>query len=248
MIIIYRDFAFFYDRLMQTVDYKAWANYIHEIAQKYEIKPGLAADLGCGTGSFCIEMSKHGYDMIGVDMSAEMLSCAREKSIEAGRDILFLNQDMTNFELYGTVDVITCLMDSVNYVTYKNDLKHLFKLVGNYLNPGGLFVFDINTRYKFENVFSSNVFCETGEDISYIWQNNFDSRSKLCSFELSFFVKEGEMYRRFDELHYERCYTTDELKSMLKTTKLEICGVYGELSLKKPSEKCERMFFICRKK
>jgi SAM-dependent methyltransferase len=248
VIIIYGDFAFYYDRLMQTVDYAAWADYIHEIAQRNKISPGLAVDLGCGTGSFCIEMSKRGYDMIGIDKSAEMLSCAKDKSLKAGKDILFLNQDMTDFELYGTVDIITCLMDSVNYVTYKNDLKRLFRLVKNYLNPQGLFIFDINTKYKFENVFSANVFCETGEDVSYIWQNNYDRRSKLCSFELSFFVREGELYKRFDEVHYERCYTIDELKSMLESVGLEFRGIYSELSFKRPSEKCERIFVICRKK
>ena len=122
MIAIYRDFAFYYDRFMRDVNYSQWADYIIKIFKKNKWKPELIADLGCGTGSFCLEMAKRGYEMIGIDISAEMLSCARHKALEAEADILFLNQDMTSFELYGTVDVITCLLDSVNYITYKSNL------------------------------------------------------------------------------------------------------------------------------
>jgi SAM-dependent methyltransferase len=185
--------------------------------------------------------------MIGIDISAEMLSCARQKALEAGEDILFLNQDMTSFELYGTVDAITCLMDSVNYVSYKSDLKRLFKLAANYLNPGGLFVFDINSPYKFANILSSNTFCETDKDVSYIWQNSFDKSRSLCRFDLTFFIQDGDMYRRFDEVHYERSYAKDELADMLMDAGLKLCSVFGEFSFRKPSDKCERLFFICKK-
>lgn len=247
VIGIYRDFAFYYDRLMKDVNYEQWADYIIEIFDRNNLKPGLIADLGCGTGSFCVEMSTRGYEMIGIDISPDMLSCASRKALEAGRDILFLNQDMTSFELYGTVDAITCLMDSVNYVTYKSDLKRLFKLAANYLNPEGLFIFDINSPYKFENILSSNIFCETAMEASYIWQNSFDKTRRLCKFDLTFFVLEGEKYRRFDEVHYERLYTTDELAAMLSYAGFERCPVYGEFSFKRPSDKCERLFFICKK-
>lgn len=247
VILIYRDFAFYYDRLMREVNYVQWADYIIEIFRRNRLKPGLIADLGCGTGSFCLEMARRGYEMIGIDISAEMLSCARQKALEADADILFLNQDMTSFELYGTVDAVTCLMDSVNYVTYKSDLKRLFKLVTNYLNPGGLLVFDINSPYKFENILSSNVFCETDKEASYIWQNCYDKTRRLCRFDLAFFVKEGELYRRFDEVHYERSYSEDELLEMLTAAGLELCSIYGEFGFKRPMENCERLFFICKK-
>lgn len=247
MIIIYRDFAFYYDRLMRDVDYTKWSDYIIEIFGRNKLKPKLIADLGCGTGSFCIEMAKRGYEMIGIDISAEMLSCARQKSLESDTDILFLNQDMTCFELYGTVDVITCLMDSVNYVTYKSDLKRLFRLVNNYLNHGGLFAFDINTPYKFENIFSSNVFCETDSEVSYIWQNSYDKAKRMCRFDLAFFVREGELYRRFDEVHYERSYARKELADMLAAAGLEVCSIFGGFGFKKPTDKCERIFFVCKK-
>ena len=175
-------------------------------------------------------MAKRGYDMTGIDISADMLSIAKQKADSAGADILFLDQDMTSFELYGTMGAITCLVDSINYITYKNDMKRMFRLVNNYLDPGGLFVFDVNSPYKFEKILSSNVFCETG-DISYIWQNSFDRRSGLCRFDLTFFVKEGEYYRRFDETHYERSYGTDELARMLRAAGLTVLGIYEGLRI-----------------
>ncbi len=246
MIAIYRDFAFLYDKLMSDVNYSQWADYVTELFEQYGAKPAMIADLGCGTGSFCLEMAKRGYEMIGIDQSVEMLSCAKQKALVAGADILWLNQDMSSFELYGTVDAITCLMDSVNYVTYKKDLRRLFKLVNNYLNPGGLFVFDINSPYKFENILSANVFVETNREVSYIWQNSYDKSKKLCRFDLSFFTLVGECYKRFDEVHYERCYEIRELADMLSTVGLDVCAVYGAFQFKRPSKKSDRLFFICK--
>lgn len=247
MITIYNDFAYYYDRLMGDVDYSQWADYIIDIFERYDRKPELIADLGCGTGSFCVEMDKRGYEMIGIDASVEMLSCARQKALDSGSEVLFLNQNITEFELYGTVDVITCLMDSLNYITYKNDLKRFFRLVNNYLNPGGLFIFDINSPYKFENVLASNVFYETSEDVSYIWQNSYDKKSEVCRFDLTFFVKEGELYRRFDEVHYERNYAVEELTEMLGNAGMKVLGIYAAFGFRKPNPKSERVFFACVK-
>lgn len=247
MIAIYRDFAFLYDRLMWDVDYIGWADYVEGMFERSKVNPRLIADLGCGTGSFCLEMAKRGYEMIGIDQSVEMLNCAKQKTLDAGADILYLNQDMTSFELYGTVDAITCLMDSVNYVTYKNDLKRLFRLVNNYLNPDGLFLFDINSPYKFEQILSTNVFCENNEEVSYIWQNSYDKSKKLCRFDLSFFAREGELYRRFDETHYERCYQIAEIVDMLASAGINDYAVYAALKYRKPSKDSDRLFFACKK-
>ncbi|NLD49455.1 MAG: class I SAM-dependent methyltransferase, partial [Clostridiaceae bacterium] len=184
---MYSGFAYIYDKLMYDIDYKKWAGYIEDIFKENGIKPSLVLDLGCGTGSFCLEMASRGYDMIGIDSSEDMLGCAAQKSAGV-KNILYLKQDMTNFELYGTVDCIVCLLDSINYVLYKKDLKRLLKLVHNYLNHGGLFIFDINTPYKFENVFMENVYYDISDEITYIWQNNFDKRKRICEFDLTFFI------------------------------------------------------------
>jgi len=229
---------------MYDVNYKKWADYIEEIFKINGVKPSLIADLGCGTGSFCIEMDKRGYDMIGIDLSPDMLDCAKKKS--EGRDILYLNQDMSNFELYGTVDAIVCLMDSINYLLYVKDVKRLVKLVKNYLNPGGLFIFDINTPYKFRNILKDNVFYDISDEITYVWQNRFDSKKKICEFDITFFIKEGKYYKKYDEVHYERCYEIDELKKIIAWSGLTLVNLYHDMTFNKPFGKSERIFFVCK--
>lgn len=231
---------------MYDIDYSKWADYIEEIFNANVLKPKLILDLGCGTGEFSIEMARRGYDVIGLDVSSDMLSCARDKAESAGVDILFLNQDMTNFELYGTVDAVVCLMDSMNYITDKRDIKRLFKLVKNYLNPNGLFIFDINSCYKLKKVLGNNVFYEVNDDVSYIWQNSYDAGSGICEFELTFFVKHGDTYRKYDEVHRERAYGALELKEMACSFGIEVLGIYDELSFSKYTEKSTRIFFVCR--
>ena len=231
---------------MYDIDYSQWADYIEKIFKKSGLKPSLILDLGCGTGSFCIEMAKRGYDMIGIDSSPDMLSCAIEKS-SGSNSILFVNQDMTSFELYGTVDVIVCLLDSVNYILHKKDMKRLLSSVKNYLNPGGLFIFDINTPYKFENILKGNVFYDVSEEITYIWQNNFDKKRKICEFDLTFFIKDSENYIKYDELHYERCYEIEEIMEIINNSGLNLLKIYDGLKFRSPTPTSQRVFFVCSK-
>ena len=229
------------------MDYGKWADYIEALFKRNGVEPSLVLDLGCGTGSFCTEMAERGYEMIGIDLSPEMLSCAKSKALEKDLDILYLNQDMTDFELYGTVDAVVSLMDSMNYITYKKDIKHVFKLVRNYLNPGGLFIFDLNSYYKLENILGDNVFYSNDDDVAYIWQNSFDSAKSISRFDLTFFARNGEMYDRFDEVHFERAYTTEEVRQMFNYAGLEFCAAYREFDFKAPTENSERIFYISRK-
>ncbi|NMB97563.1 MAG: class I SAM-dependent methyltransferase [Clostridiaceae bacterium] len=235
---------------MYDINYPAWADYIEKIFEKNNIKPKIIADLGCGTGSFCIEMCKRGYDMIGVDISEDMLSCALTKARKMDlpdEKLLLLNQDMTEFEFYGTVDAIVSLMDSVNYITNIKKLRKMFKLVWNYLNDNGLFIFDINSIYKFENILHKNTFHYIDDDITYIWQNNYKRKNKTCQFDITFFVKEEELFRRFDEIHYERAYSINELTSLASECSLEVINIYDFLTFNKPNSKSERIFFVLRK-
>ncbi len=229
------------------IDYVKWADYVEKIIQKNKVKASMILELGCGTGSFGIEMAKRGYEMICLDLSSDMLDRASEKAAEVGTDILFLNQDMSSFELYGTVDVIVCLLDSFNYLIKPVQAQKMLKLVHNYLNPGGLFIFDVNTEYKFENILCDNLFYEIGDDITYIWENEYDLKSKKARFDLTFFVREGQIYRRFDETHYERAYNHEEITELIKKSNLKFVAVYNHLTLRKPSETSERNFYICRK-
>jgi cyclopropane fatty-acyl-phospholipid synthase-like methyltransferase len=249
VIDIYKDFAYLYDRLIGDIDYSKWADRIEDIFKQNNLKPSLVLDLGCGTGSFCIEMAKRNYDMIGIDISSDMLSCAKTKSQNLGLDnILYLNQSMSDFELYGTVDAIVCLLDSVNYLTSKNDLKKMFKLVKNYLNPGGLFIFDINSEKKLSSTFGNNLFYEVSDDMTCLWQNRYDSKKKICEFDITMFVNEDGKYARYDEIQYERAYSIKEITDAIKNTGLSFIGKYENIKVNKVDKNKDRIFFVCGKR
>ena len=231
--------------LTEDVEYQKRADYLELLFKKYlKDKPVLIADIGCGTGTMCSILSDRGYDMIGIDSSASMLNVAREKS--EGKDILYLLQSMTEFELYGTVDVCLSLLDSVNYLTDDDDFDRLIKLVKNYLNPGGLFIFDINTPYKFENILADNIYTYENEKVFYTWENSFDG--KICEFYLNFFVEnENGTYNRITEQHFERCYQIEELVDIIKNNGMTVVSVFGDLSEKMYKNSDERVYFIVKK-
>lgn len=243
----YNQFAYIFDALMRDVNYIKWVDYLEEIFKKYGVNPRLVLDLACGTGNITIEGAKRGYEMIGVDISPEMLSVARQKSLDQELDILFLNQDMTSFELYGTVDAIICCMDGVNYITEKKHLIRMFKLVNNYLNNEGIFIFDIRSEYGLASLIGDNTFIEDTEDITYIWENKYDSRKKICDMKLTFFEREGELYNKFYENHRLRAYNLYEIINILESAGLKFVGSFGDFSLKKLGDKSERIFFVAKK-
>lgn len=242
----YSSFAYIYDSLTMDVEYEKRADYLEELFKKhFGRKPELVCELGCGTGTMCNILSDRDYDMIGIDMSESMLDVAMQKSM--GKNILYLNQDMREFELYGTVDVIICLLDSFNYITDIKDLEHIFALCKNYLNPDGLLIFDINTKYKFENVLSDNTFTYDSEEVFYVWENNYDSETKLCEFFLTFFVEDDGKYERIDEYHVERCYEDNEIENALKNAGFDNVKRYGDMTLEMPKNDEERVFYLVKK-
>ena len=186
--------------------------------------------------------------MIGLDISCDMLSRAKEKSLGYGLDILFINQDMRSLELYGTVDAVVCMLDSINYITEKSDLERVFRLVSMYLNPDGLFIFDINSEYKLSCFLAENTFFELDDAISWIWHNTYDPSSKLCVFELTFFRKtHNGLYARFDETHIERAWSDEEITYALNRADMKLLGRFGHLSFDPPSSNEERIFYVARK-
>lgn len=243
----YEGFAEVYDTFMQDTPYDEWTSYIERIWEHFGLKPKLVCDLACGTGSITTRLAKRGYDMIGIDLSSAMLTKAREKSPEG---VLYLNQDMREFELFGTVDSIVCICDSINYITEKEDLLQVFKLVNNYLDPKGLFIFDLNTIHKFRNILADNCFCETTESSAYTWENYYDEAERINEFYTNFFVADPEsgMYHRYEEYHYEKGYTIEEITSLIEQSGLEFLGVYDELTLTPPSEDSSRIYFVAREK
>lgn len=242
----YENFAYIYDHLMEEVDYDKWLAFIDSVFAEHSIKS--VCDLGCGTGNMTIPLSEKGYDMIGVDLSYDMLMVAREKAAEIGQDILFLNQDMKEFELYGTVDGIIATCDSVNYLK-PDDLDVFIKWVNNYLNPDGLFVFDLNTEYKFEHVYGNQTFSELGGDFAYLWENHYKADEKVNEYYISFFVEEEDgSYSRSDEFHKEYVHHPEKMEETLTENGFEILGVHDDYEWRTCQEKTTRMTYIVQKK
>ena len=249
--MIYGNLAPFYDKFNKDIDYSAWADFIERlIAQNYtEGKPELVLDLACGTGSMTLELASRGYDMTGVDYSPEMLDEARSRAEKRGLDVLWLCQDMREFELYGTVDVTVCCLDSINHLTSSRDLGKCLSLVHNYLIPNGLFIFDINGRYKFENVYSDLTYaCEDGGAVC-IWQNYYNNNNGMCDFYITLFSEcEDGRYERSDEVQREKMYTVKQMRAYIAEAGFELCGIFGGFDFSEPEDDCERWYVVARAK
>ena len=246
-----------YDNINANVDYKAWADFFEKCFDRFlTVRPELVLDLACGTGSMTFELAKRGYDMIGVDGSSDMLNVAydRKYDLDLPHSVLFLLQDMREFELYGTVGAITCCLDSVNYLVGEGELDKCFSLAHNYLDPDGLFLFDVNTPHKFENIYGSNNYVydemDCGGDSFCVWQNYYDAETHLCDFSLTVFEKEdgSELYSRRDEIQTERCYSRDEIVSTLEKNRFELVGMYSDFNFTPANDTNERWYIVARAK
>ncbi len=248
---MYERFADIYDEFMQDASYPEWADYIEALWERYSAgakKPGLVLDLACGTGSLTAELAGRGYEMIAVDASASMLERAREKIAQASGQIpLCLQQDMREFELFGTVDSVLCTCDSLNYLTEEEELSAVFRLVENYLEPHGLFIFDMNTRYKFREILADGTFAETSEDAAFIWQNYFYEDEDINEYQVTFF-EEGEdgRYERLEETHYEKAYDPELVCRLLEQAGLQVEAVLDAFSMEPARPDSERICFVAR--
>ena len=196
----YTSFAAVYDTFMDNIPYEEWEKYLKSLLYEYGVREGLVLELGCGTGNMTEILAQSGYDMIGVDNAEEMLEIAIEKRMKSGLDILYLQQDMREFELYGTVKAIVSVCDSVNYILEEEELEEVFRLVNNYLDPGGVFIFDFNTVYKYREILGDQTIAENREECSFIWDNDYDLETKINEYDLTLFIQEeDDLYRRFGE-------------------------------------------------
>lgn len=242
----YTDFASVYDKFMDNVPYKKWGNYLHSLLEKYSVSDGLVLELGCGTGNITEILSGYGYDMIGIDNSDEMLNIALQKKNESGHDILYLNQDMREFELYGTVRAIVSICDSINYITDESDLLEVFRLVNNYLDIGGMFIFDMNTEYKYNRIGDSTI-AENREECSFIWDNFYNESDKINEYDLTLFIKDdNNKYDKFEETHYQRAYALDTVKRLIVESGMEFVEAYDAFTQNPVNDKSERMYIVAR--
>lgn len=250
----YTNFASVYDTFMDDVPYEKWGGYLHRELIKYGISDGLVLDLGCGTGTMTELMAGLGYDMIGVDCSPEMLEIAMDKKAESGSDILYLQQDMREFELYGTVRAIYSVCDSLNYMTDVNDLARVFHWVNNYLDQDGVFIFDFNTEYKYRELLGNTTIAENRDECSFIWDNYYYEKERINEYELSLFVKAAELskdgrdiYRKYQETHFQRAYSLEEMRNLLASASLTFLGAWDGDTFGAPGERSERIFIAAGK-
>lgn len=245
----YHDFARIYDVFMDNVNYDEWAAYLTECLREHGIADGLVLELGCGTGTMTERLAEEGYDMIGVDNSEEMLAEAMDKRMESGHSILYLCQDMQEFELYGTVRAVVSVCDSLNYLTEDGDLKQVFSLVNNYLDPGGIFIFDMNTVYKYAEILGNSTIAENREEGSFIWENEYDPETGINVYELAIFLpREDGLYEKSQEVHYQRAYSREEIESALAQAGLELLGVYDAYTKDPPRRDSERLTYLARER
>lgn len=240
-----------YDRLNSETDYSAWADFFCAAFEKFGAKKiSSVLDLGCGTGAMTFELRQRGFDMTAVDISCDMLSVARQRAAETGyEDILWLCQDMRSFELYGTVDAAVCCLDGINHLCGAKDLGKCLSLVHNYLEPDGLFLFDVNTPYKFRTFYGDNDYILEDEGVTCCWQNHYDSRRGVCDFYLSVFTRRSDgAWDRVDAVQRERCYTEKRLRGELARAGFEVLGFFGDYGFGAPKKDCERWYVIARAK
>ena len=246
----YTSFASVYDTFMDNIPYEEWAEYLIDLLKEYGISDGLVLDLGCGTGNMTELLASAGYDMIGVDNAEEMLEIAMEKREKSGHDILYLLQDMREFELYGTVKAIVSICDSINYVTEEEELLEVFRLANNYLDPKGIFIFDFNTVYKYREVLGNQTIAEDREDCSFIWDNYYYEDEQINEYELSLFIRENDsdLYRKYQEMHYQKAYDLETIKVLVEESGLEYVTAFDAFTRNQPTKESERIYVVAREK
>lgn len=239
-----------YDKLNAETDYEEWADFLCVLFGRHSKIPVTSVlDLGCGTGSMTFALHSRGYDMTALDISPEMLSCAREKAEEQGiGDVLWLCQDMRSFELYGTVSAVVCCLDGINHLTGYRDLDRCLSLVHNYLEPGGLFVFDVNTPKKFREFYADHDYILEDEGVLCCWQNQYDDRHGICDFLLSVFEENQDgTWNRTDTLQRERCYSRKRLTQSLEKAGFSVEGIYTGFHMEAELDSAHRWYIAARR-
>jgi len=243
----YSVFSNYYDLLTNNVNYKERAKYFLAIINEYkkDLNEKILLDVGCGTGSLSLEFNEIGFEVIGVDISYDMLNMAMKKS--EGKQILYLNQDIVELDLYGTVDIVISALDTFNHLQSVDDVKSAFSRINLFLHPKGLFIFDINTEYKHTNVLANNTFVYENDNLYTVWKNHLNS-DKAITIELDFFERiENDKYKKYSECFDEIYLSKEDIKDALDVLNMEILAVYGDDTFNTPTEKTERLIYVVQK-
>lgn len=272
----YTDFAQVYDEFMDETPYEEWCAFLVGMLGRYGLKEvadedsrllddtyvisdgpneqhlrqerNTILDLGCGTGTLTQLLARKGYDMIGVDNAQEMLQIAIEKRDESGLDILYLLQDMREFELYGTVGAVVSVCDSINYLLEEEEVLRTFKLVHTYLYPGGVFIFDFNTVYKYSQIIGDATIAENREDCSFIWENYYHEAEEINEYDLTIFVRSKEaLFQRFQETHYQRGYRLEQMCRLVEQAGLKILETLDADTREAAGQESERVYIVAKK-
>lgn len=244
----YTGFAEVYDLFMEDIPYEKWGEFLLEQLANEGILDGLVLDLGCGTGRLTRFLARHQFEMIGLDSSLEMLGIAKEKEEEENLDIFYSCQDMREFELYGTVRAIVCCCDCLNYILEEEELLQVFRLVNNYLDPGGIFFFDLNTPYKYEQM-GEMTFAENRDSGSFIWENYYDREEQVNEYDLTLFIKKEQgLYEKYEEIHVQKAYPLQTIKRLLELSGLEFITVYDGYKNQMPDEQSDRICILARER
>jgi ubiquinone/menaquinone biosynthesis C-methylase UbiE len=245
----YGQFAYLYDYLMSDAPYEAWREFVQKKMRKYgRDKSKRLLDIGCGTGELSIRLAHDGFQVTGVDLSEDMLAVAQAKAEESGVFIDFFQQNMAELSGFAPFDIAVIFCDSLNYLQSENEVRQTFERVYDYLNKGGLFLFDVHSPYKMEHVFANQTFADNEEEISYIWNCFPGEASYSIEHELTFFVRDDNgIYHRYDELHIQRTYEVEKYKQWLVSSGFEVLEISADFTDEPPSETSERIFFVAKK-
>lgn len=244
----YSVFARYYDELTANIDYGRRGEYFHEIIKKFKkTKENILLDLACGTGSISEVMARLGYDVIGVDNSDEMLGMAIEKKFESGLNIQYLCQDMRKLDMFGTVDVIICALDSINHLANLNDVRKVFEGAAFFCEMNGLFIFDVNTLYKHRKILANNTFTYETDNVYCIWENTLNAETDEVRMNLEFFEREENgLYSRSSESFSEKAYSEESIEKLLEESGFEILAKYGDDTFEPPTETSQRIIYAAR--
>ncbi|MDR4925508.1 MULTISPECIES: class I SAM-dependent methyltransferase [Peribacillus] len=245
----YERFAYVYDELMKDAPYEKWLMILTAKLEQYGIGGRKVLDLACGTGEMTVELAQHGFEVTGVDLSDEMLLVANEKAVKLGLSIPLFQQNMAELEGLGQFDCVTIFCDSLNYLRDEEDIIKTFSRVHEHLKDGGLFLFDVHSIYKMEEIFRDNTFAVNGEEVSYIWDCFPGEEPYSVEHDLSFFVRDDEsgLYDRFDELHYQRTYPVEQYKKWLEQAGFTVSEVLADLEDAPLEAETERILFVASK-